>query len=61
MSVRATRALQDKWRDERSAKQLCPSGCGHLTVQHFELNRDDPRYAPLHFHCRECDCVRVVE
>lgn len=58
--MKTTQALRQQARDNQNATRLCPSGCGHLQAQHFELDRSDPAYQPLHFHCRECECVRVI-
>lgn len=55
--MRTTRALKDQARDQAYARRACP--CGHLMTGHLELDRTDPEYLPLHFHCRDCDCVII--
>lgn len=61
--ARTTSAARQRMRDDANADRLCANGCGHLSRLHRELDRADPIYQPLHFHCQEsgCDCVRIVE
>lgn len=35
-----------------------PCACGHEQRVHLARRPDDPRYRPLVFACRECDCER---
>lgn len=60
--MRKNRASRDAHRPAVNAAGRCAS-CDHHTYRHFELDRADTNYKPLHFHCREdrCKCVRIVE
>lgn len=60
--TRTPQAVRQSNIDAENANNLCLNGCGHLVRRHLELDREDPRYQPLHFHCQEdgCGCVRIV-
>lgn len=59
--MRIGRAVAAAQQDAANARKICD--CGHPLYEHHELDRTDPEYAPLHFHCTvdKCACVRVVE
>lgn len=57
---RTTNAVRQANADAAYAAKTCE--CRHPIYRHVGLDRTNPSYQPLHFHCQEpnCNCVRVA-